>query len=58
MIKSSPTPLQRKIHNDRAAEIGLLRSRMMYGQTEATRRDAMERLRALGVDPKRPEREK
>jgi hypothetical protein len=51
------TPLQRKARHDRAAEIGLLRTTVMYGQTSKVRQDAMRRLRELGLDPTRPERD-
>jgi hypothetical protein len=56
MKKPAPplTPLQRKLRYGRAAEIALLRTTIMYGQTPDVRQDAMERLRELGVDPTDP----
>lgn len=54
-LKSPPlTPLQRKLRYDRAAEIALLRTTVMYGQTPDVRQDALERLRELGIDPTAP----
>ena len=57
MKKPAPhlTPLQRKLQYDRAAEIALLRTTVMYGQTPDVRQDAIERLEELGVPfTKRP----
>lgn len=51
------TPLQRKLRYGHAAEIALLRTTVMYGQTPDVRQDAIERLRELGVDPVTREKE-
>jgi hypothetical protein len=57
MTKPPPlTPLQRKARHDNAAEIGLLRTTMQYGQTPAMRKAALARLRELGVDPTQQEK--